>query len=54
MAKPSTAAPMTTVRIIAMILAHGALRLQARQRELAKSTEQSVNDSVLTTKGEKL
>lgn len=41
-----------TVRAIAMILAHGVLRLQQRQKDLDSPTEQSVHDPVLLTQGE--
>ena len=34
-----------------MILAHGVLRLQQRQKQLDSPTEQSVHDHVLVTKG---
>ena len=40
------------LRAIAMILAHGVLRLQQRQKDLDTPTEQRVHDSVLATKGE--
>ena len=40
------------IRAIAMILAHGVLRLQQRQKDLDSPTEQSVHDRVLVTKGE--
>ena len=39
------------IRAIAMILAHGVLRLQQRQKDLDSPTEQSVHDHVLVTKG---
>ena len=39
------------IRAIAMILAHGVLRLLKRQNELDNPTEQSVHHGVLTTKG---
>ena len=35
-----------------MILAHGVLRLQQRQKRLDSPTEQSVHDNVLVTKEE--
>ena len=38
------------IRAIAMILAHGVLRLQQRQKRLDSPTEQSVHDHVLVTK----
>lgn len=40
------------IRAIAMILAHGVLRLQQRKKDLDTPTEQRVHDSVLATKGE--
>ena len=48
----SNTAKISTVRAIAMILAHGVLRLQQRQKDLDSRTEQSVHDPVLVTKGE--
>ena len=45
-------APISPIRAIAMILAHGVLRLQQRQKDLDSPTEQSVHDHVLVTKGE--
>ena len=47
----SNTAAISTVRAIAMILAHGVLRLQQRQKQLDSPTEQSVHDHVLVTKG---
>ena len=44
--------PISPIRAIAMILAHGVLRLQQRQKDLDSPTEQSVHDHVLVTKGE--
>ncbi len=44
--------PITPIRAIAIILAHGVLRLHQRQIELDNSTEQSVHDCVLVTEGE--
>ena len=41
-----------TLRAIAIILAHGVVRLHQRQKELDNRTEQSVHDCVLVTKGE--
>jgi len=38
------------LRTIAMILAHGVLRLQQRQKDLDNRTEQRVHDHVLVTK----
>ncbi len=43
---------ITPLRAIAIILAHGVLRLHQRQKDLDNSTEQSVHDCVLVTKGE--
>ena len=43
---------MAPLRTIAIILAHGVLRLHQRQKDLDNSTEQSVHDCVLVTKGE--
>lgn len=40
------------IRAIAMILAHGVLRLQARQKALDTRTEQRVHDPVLNPKGD--
>lgn len=40
------------IRAIAMILALGVLRLQQRQKDLDRRTEQSVHDLVLPTQGE--
>ena len=40
------------LRAIAMILAHGVLRLQQRQKDLDTPTEQSVHVPVLPTQGE--
>lgn len=40
------------IRAIAMILAHGVLRLQARQKALDARTEQRVHDPVLNPKGD--
>jgi hypothetical protein len=44
--------PISSIRAIAIILAHGVLRLHQRQKDLDNSTEQSVHDCVLVTKGE--
>ena len=49
-----TGSPITSLRAIAMILAHGVLRLQQRKKQLDSPTEQSVHDHVLVTKGETL
>ncbi len=43
---------VTPVRAIAMILAHGVLRLHERQKALDSRTEQRVHDSVLNPKGD--
>jgi hypothetical protein len=43
---------VSPLRAIAIILAHGVLRLHQRQKELDNSTEQSVHDCVLVTEGE--
>jgi hypothetical protein len=43
---------VSPIRAIAIILAHGVLRLHQRQKDLDNSTEQSVHDCVLVTKGE--
>lgn len=44
--------PISSIRAIAIILAHGVVRLHQRQKELDNRTEQSVHDCVLITKGE--
>ena len=44
--------PISPIRAIAMILAHGVLRLQQRQKDLDVTTEQRVHVPVLTTHGE--
>ena len=44
--------PITPIRAIAMILAHGVLRLQKRQKDLDATTEQRVHVPVLATHGE--
>ena len=49
---PRSRSPINPVRIIAMILAHGVLRLQARQKALDTCTEQRVHDRVLNPKGD--
>jgi len=49
---PRSNFPINPVRIIAMILAHGVLRLQARQKALESRTEQRVHDRVLNPKGD--
>ena len=45
-------AAIPPIRIIAMILARGVLRLQARQKALESRTEQRVHDPVLNPKGD--
>ena len=45
-------AAIPPLRAIAMILAHGVLRLQARQKALDTRTEQRVHDPVLNLKGD--
>jgi hypothetical protein len=48
---PSTTTPrISTVRAIAIILAHGVVRLHQRKKELDNRTQQSVHDCVLVTK----
>lgn len=47
-----TTESVPTLRAIAIILAHGVVRLHQRQKELDSRTEQSVHDCVLATKGE--
>ena len=42
--------PITPIRAIAIILAHGVLRLMQRQKDLDNATEQSVHGRVLTPK----
>jgi hypothetical protein len=43
---------VTPLRAIAIILAHGVIRLHQRQKDLDNRTEQSVHDCVLVTEGE--
>lgn len=43
---------ISTLRAIAIILAHGVVRLHQRQKELDNRTEQSVHGCALATKGE--
>ena len=52
--KPSSqhAAEVTPLRAIAMILSHGVLRLQQRQKALESRTEQRVHYPVLNPKGD--
>ena len=47
--RPEAVPPL---RVIAMILAQGVLRLQARQKALESRTEQRVHDRVLNPKGD--
>jgi len=49
-ASPGTVTPL---RAIALILAHGVVRLHQRQKDLDNRSEQRVHDAVLVTKGEK-
>jgi hypothetical protein len=42
---------VNTLRAIAIILAHGVVRLHQRQKELDNRTEQSVHGDVMVTKG---
>ena len=48
----SATPPVSPIRAIAIILAHGVVRLHQRQKDLDSPTEQSVHDCVLVTKGE--
>jgi hypothetical protein len=48
----SNPAPIPTIRAIAIILAHGVIRLHQRQKDLDNCTEQRVHGDVLVTKGE--
>jgi hypothetical protein len=48
----SRARSIGPIRSIAMILAHGVLRLQQRQKALDTRTEQRVHDPVLNPKGD--
>lgn len=50
----SKALSVTPLRAIAIILAHGVLRLQQRQKQLDNPTEQSVHDVTLATNEEML
>ena len=43
---------VSPIRAIAIILAHGVVRIHQRQKDLDNSTEQSVHDCVLVTEGE--
>ena len=49
---PSNSSEVSPVRAIAIILAHGVVRLHQRQKDLDNRTEQRVHDCVLVTKGE--
>jgi len=46
------AGAVSPIRAIAMILAYGVLRLQARQKALDTCTEQRVHDPVLNPNGD--
>lgn len=48
----SATPPVSPIRAIAIILAHGVIRLHQRQKDLDNRTEQRVHDCVLATKGE--
>ena len=50
----SATPPVSPIRAIAIILAHGVIRLHKRQKDLDNRTEQRVHDHVLVTKGETL
>ena len=52
MSKGHATKKMPVIRAIAIILAHGVVRLHQRQKDLDNRTEQSVHDCVLVTKGE--
>lgn len=43
---------MSPIQAVAIILAHGVVRLQQRQKDLDNRTEQRVHDCVLVTNGE--
>jgi len=47
-----TVPAISQIRAIAIILAHGVVRLHLRQKDLDNRTEQRVHDCVLVTKGE--
>lgn len=47
-----TVPAISPIRAIAIILAHGVVRLHQRQKELDNRTEQSVHHCILATKGE--
>ena len=49
---PRISPPINPIRIIAMILARGVVRLQQRQKALESRTEQRVHDPVLNPKGD--
>ena len=48
----ATGRDVDTLRAIAIILAHGVVRLHQRQKDLDNRTEQRVHGCVLVTKGE--
>jgi hypothetical protein len=45
---------ISSIRAIAMILAHGVLRLQNLEKRVDNLPQESVHDDVLVTKGETL
>ena len=47
-----TVPAISPLRAIALILAHGVIRLHQRQKELDNRSEQRVHGDVLVTKGE--
>ncbi len=47
-----TVPAISPLRAIAIILAHGVIRLHQRQKDLDNRTEQRVHGDVLVTKGE--
>lgn len=49
---PNPPLAIPPIRAIAIILAHGVVRLHQRQKDLDNRTEQSVHDRVMVTKGE--
>lgn len=50
MATDHIAEAVSPIRAIAIILAHGAVRLHQRQKDLDNRSEQSVHEGVLVTK----
>jgi hypothetical protein len=48
----SATPPVSPIHAIAIILAHGVVRLHQRQKDLDNRTEKSVHAPVLVTKGE--